>query len=144
MIEIALGVLVIAAALAILTGAGAAMHFPLPDLFSLFGITGTAAILMTGLTLITHGAYRRVLRRRTSGRHGLRSAGLMLTSLLCIGVLALVIPQLVEALNLMTIAGYPAGFYVAAQGALVILVMIAFVAVARQDWIDGQGDARDG
>ena len=142
MIEIALGVLVIAAALAILTGAGSALHLPVPDLFSLVGISGTATIAAVGLILLSHGAYRRALHRRTTRRRAFRSAGLMLASLLCIGFLAFVVPQWVEALNLVRIAGFPAGYYAAAQGILVVLVMIAFVAAARQDAIDIQDDAQ--
>lgn len=143
MIEIGCGVLVIAAALAILTGAASALHLPVPDLFPLFGILGTAAIFATGLLLVLHGIYRRRLKRQTAGRHALRSAGLMLTSLLAVGLFAFAVPQLVEPLNLIKLAGFPAGFYAAAQGALVVLVIIAFIAAARQDAIDSQDGTRD-
>lgn len=143
MIEIGCGVIVTAVALAILTGAASALNLPVPDLYPLVGIWGTAAILITGLLLALHGAYRRLLERRIAGRHALRSTSLMLTSLLSVGLLAFAVPQLVEPLNIVKLAGFPAGFYAAAQGALVVLVIIAFIAAARQEEIDRQDGARE-
>jgi putative solute:sodium symporter small subunit len=144
MIEIGLGVIVIALALAILTGAANALSLPVPDLFPLLGIGGTAAIFATGLLSAVHGAYRRLLKRRIAGRHAFRSTGLMLTSLLMVALVAFAVPQLVEPLNIIKLAGFPAGFYAAAQGALIVLVIIAFIVAARQEEIDRQDGTRGG
>jgi putative solute:sodium symporter small subunit len=143
MIEIAFGLLVIAAAVAILMGAADTLLLPVPDLFPIIGFTGTAVIAGAGLLLILHGAYRLVRNRRTSGRHALRSAGLLAAMLLLIALFGFAAPLLVEPLNLITIRGFPAGFYIAAQGALIALVIVAFVAATRQDAIDSEENAWD-
>lgn len=143
MIEIAFGVLVIAAAVAILMGAADTLLLPVPDLFPILGFTGTAVIAGAGLLLVLHAAYRLFRNRRTGGRHALRSAGLVAAGLLLIALFGFAAPLLVEPLNLITIGGFPGGFYLAAQGALVALVIIAFVAAAKQDAIDRDENAAE-
>jgi len=138
MIEIAFGVLVIAAAMGILMGAADTLLLPIPDLFPIVGFTGTAVIAAAGLLLILHGAYRLVRNRRASGRHALRSAGLAAAMLLLIALFAFAAPLLVEPLNLIRIGSFPGGFYLAAQGALIALVIIAFASAAKQDAIDSE------
>jgi putative solute:sodium symporter small subunit len=141
MIEIAFGVLVIAAAMGILMGVADTLLLPIPDLFPIIGFTGTGIIVASGLLLVLHGAYRIVRNRRTSGRHALRSAGLAATMLLLVALFAFAAPLLVEPLNLIRIGGFPAGFYLAAQGALIAFVIIAFVSAARQEAIDREENA---
>ena len=141
MIEIAFGVLVLAAAVGILMGVADTLLLPLPDLFPIIGFTGTGVIVACGLLLIAHGAYRIVRRRRTTGRHALRSAGLAAAMLLLVALFAFAAPLLVEPLNLIRIGGFPLGFYLAAQGALIAFVTIAFVSAARQDAIDSEENA---
>lgn len=141
MIEIAFGVLVIAAAIGILMGAADTLLLPVPDLYPIIGFTGTAVIVGAGLLLIVHAAFRLVRKRRTSGRHALRSAGLVAAMLLLVALVGLAAPLLVEPLNLVRIGGFPAGFYLAAQGALIALVIVAFASVAKQNAIDKEENA---
>lgn len=141
MIEIAFGVLVVASAVAILMGAADTLFLPVPDLFPIIGFAGTAVIAAAGFLLIAHGVYRRVRARRMAGRHELRSAALVATMTLLIAILAFALPALVEPLNLIRIGGLPAGFYLAAQGALVVFVIVTFATVIRQDAIDREKDA---
>jgi putative solute:sodium symporter small subunit len=61
--------------------------------------------------------------------------------LLLVALFAFAAPLLVEPLNLIGIGGFPAGFYLAAQGALIAFVIIAFVSAARQDAIDREENA---
>ena len=49
----------------------------------------------------------------------------------------------VEQLNRLTFLGFPLGFYMAAQGALVVFVVLIFVFSARQDAIDEAYDAAE-
>jgi putative solute:sodium symporter small subunit len=138
MIEIAFGVLVIAAAVAILMGAADTLLLPIPDLFPIIGFAGTTFIVASGLLLILHGAYRRVRDRRTGGRHALRTTSLAAAMGLLVALFAFAAPLLVEPLNLIRIGGFPAGFYLAAQGALIAFVTIAFLSASRQDRIDSE------
>jgi len=135
-IEIALGILGLLGAVAILMGAGDTLGLPLPDLFPLIGFSGTALVAGTGLLLIAFGTYRIALRRRLDGRRQLRSAALAWTAVLAIAIVALVLPLDVALLNVVTLGGFPLGFYLAAQGSLIALVAVAFAAVLKQDAID--------
>jgi putative solute:sodium symporter small subunit len=147
MIEIALGSLLVAAAVMILMGAGD-MLFPAPDLFPLLGFGGTAAIAGLGLILIVRGLFRLLRHRRGANYHWLRTTGLMWAALLLLIAFGIVIPALVQALNLVTIGGFPLGYYMAAQGCLIALVALAFVFAAKQERIDAEAgvveDAADG
>ncbi len=143
MIEIVVGILGLLGAAAILMGAGDTLGLPLPDLFPLIGFSGTAVVATSGLVLIAAGLYRLTLKRRRHGRHRLRSAGLAWAALLAVSFLALVVPLDVALLNVATVGGFPFGFYMAAQGSLVALVIVAFAAALRQDAIDAaEPDAR--
>jgi putative solute:sodium symporter small subunit len=144
MIEIAFGILVILGAVAILMGAGDTLHLPVGDLYPLLGATGTGIIAGAGMLLVLHGAYRLARKRKTGSRHALRVMGLAYVMLLLIALFGAVIPLLlVEPLNVVTIGGFPAGFYMAAQGSLIALVVLAFSTVAKQDAIDAEEGAAD-
>ena len=75
---------------------------------------------------------------RKSARHALRTARLMIGTLLVTAGLAIGLPLAAEPFNLVRIAGFPLGYYLAAQGALIGLVVLAFVWAARQSRIDAE------
>lgn len=57
---------------------------------------------------------------------------------LCIG---LGLPALVQTVNLVKVAGIPLGFYIAAQGAPLILGVVLFLYARRANRLDRRGDA---
>jgi len=140
-IQIVLGSLAVLGALVILMGAGDTLRLPIGDLFPLIGFLGTGLIASLGALLIAQGAYSRRLRRPHHDRHGFRSCGLASASLLGVLLLALVTPLMAEPLNLVSIGGFPAGYYMAAQGTLLGLVILIFLTVLRQDTIDAEEGA---
>jgi putative solute:sodium symporter small subunit len=54
--------------------------------------------------------------------------------------IAFAIPLIVQPLNLLEFLGFPLGFYLLAQGALIAFLLIAIVSAWHQDRLD----ARDG
>lgn len=52
------------------------------------------------------------------------------------GIFGFAVHGLVVPLNTMVIAGFPLGFYMAAQGSLIAFVVLVFWFSARQDRID--------
>lgn len=70
-------------------------------------------------------------------RHASRFPAL---ALLLWAFIALAIPLIVQQLNLLDFLGFPLGFYMLAQGALIALLLIAIVSAWHQDRLD----ARDG
>jgi len=59
-------------------------------------------------------------------------------------VLAFVIPLFAEQLNSFNLLRFPAGYYLAAQGTIVILVVLLFWAMGRQEVVDRKfGAAED-
>lgn len=130
MIEIGIGVIAIIAAAACALGLTDGW-LPIP--------VGSFTLIVTGVlgaALLLRGLYR---LRRKSGKgdqRGLRSAGL--TGVIAGSAIALTLamPMLVAPLNLISIAGFPLGYYLAAQGALAVLVVLMFVYAMRHDRID--------
>ena len=51
-------------------------------------------------------------------------------------IIAFALPLAVQPLNLIDFLGFPLGFYILAQGALIAFVLIAIVSAWRQDRID--------
>jgi putative solute:sodium symporter small subunit len=137
-IQIVLGSLAVLGALVILMGAGDTLRLPVGDLFPLIGFLGTGLIISFGALLIAQGIYSRRLRRPHRDRHGVRSGGLAFASLLGVLFLAFVTPLLAEPLNLIAIGGFPAGYYMAAQGSLLGLVILIFLTVLKQNTIDAE------
>ena len=137
MIEIALGILVLAAALAAALGLAEGM-LPIP-----IGLPASALMAVLGVLLFSHGFYRIRLKRNSADRHWLRSTGLMSLMLALLGLFAIALPLLAPLLNAFKLAGFPLGFYVAAQGSLVALVVLLFVYAARADAIDEQEEQRE-
>jgi putative solute:sodium symporter small subunit len=67
----------------------------------------------------------------------------MTESFLVAAGLAVGVPLAAEPLNLLRIEGFPFGYYLAAQGGLVALVILAFVWAARQNRIDAEEPGHD-
>lgn len=69
-------------------------------------------------------------------RHWARTKRLMFIHLSIWFVFAFVVHWFASNLDAVTIAGFPLGFYMAAQGSLVVFVVQLFVFVKQQDRID--------
>ena len=70
------------------------------------------------------------------GRYWQRTSGLMWTMLLIWLFFSFVVHFFAAALNSVVILGFPIGFYMAAQGSLIIFVVMLFVFSRKQDSID--------
>ncbi len=53
---------------------------------------------------------------------------------------ALVIPRLVQSLNIVDVLAIPLGFFMAAQGSLIALLLVAVLSARRQDRIAASED----
>lgn len=69
-------------------------------------------------------------------RYWQRTSKLMWTMLALWAFFSFVVHMFVMALNKITIAGFPFGFYMAAQGSLIIFVAMLFWFAKAQDKID--------
>jgi putative solute:sodium symporter small subunit len=141
LIEIALGILVIAATIPILMGAGDTLRLPVGDLFPILGFGGTFSIAAIGLILVLHGAYRLAKKRRQGSLHALRTLGLMWVMVGLVVFFGLMVPLFAAPLNVAGLGGVPLGYYIAAQGSLIAIVMLAFIHAAKQDAIDEEEGA---
>ena len=65
-----------------------------------------------------------------------KTKGLMITTLIIWFIFSFGIHFFVESLNNIEILGFPLGFYMAAQGSLIIFVILIFWFAGRQDSID--------
>lgn len=143
MIEIGLGLLLLAFVAATLSGVGRLLPGGSSfDLLPLIGYAGVSLIVAVAAVLIAAGAVRKALRERQPNSQPLRTARLTAEASLTIVVLAIGVPFIAGVANLVRIDGIPLGYYLAAQGAPVALVILAFVWAARQDRIDA-GERRD-
>lgn len=137
MIEIGLGLFLIAGAGSILASGLGLMAAPAGvDLFPLTGFGGLGLIFAAGVLLVASGQTRRAIARFPERRHALRSARLAVVALLFVAWLAIGLPLSPGPFNLVHIAGFPVGYYLAAQGALIGLVILAFCWATRQNRID--------
>jgi putative solute:sodium symporter small subunit len=134
-IELGLGALLIAGAMVVATGTAPAV-LGIVDLFSLLGYGGAALMAAFGGLLCAAGLTRLALKREGAHRHGLRSGRLTAASLLTASALAIGLPLFADLLNLVRIDGFPLGYYLAAQGVLIALVLLAFGWARRQNRID--------
>jgi len=76
--------------------------------------------------------------------HWAKTRGLMFTALAIWAFFSFFIHFFVSALNTVVIAGFPLGFYMAAQGSLIIFVILIFWFAHRQNKIDEEfGVAED-
>lgn len=137
-IEIGIGFVVLAAALA--AGTGFADRFvPLT-----IGMGGAGAIAILGLILVSHGFFQVMLRRRTADRHWLRTKGLVWLMLTLLSVFGFAVHAFAPLLDAFRIGGFPLGYYMAAQGAPIAFVIMLFFFAARADTIDvEEGVAED-
>lgn len=148
MIEIGLGLLLLAFVAASLSGVGRLLPGVASfDLLPLLGYAGVSVIGVAAALLIASGLARRALRVNPARAHALRTARLTIGALLVMAGLAIGAPFAAGLANLVRIDGMPLGYYAAAQGALIALVVLAFVWAARQSRIDAEqangGEAHD-
>lgn len=143
MIEIGLGVLLLAAAVIVLIGAGDTLGLSNVDFFPLLGYGGTGFIVALGILLIAAGLSRRAMKRRHERRHTLRSARLTTAALLAAASLTIGILLASGPFNLVRVDGLPLGYYLAAEAGLIGLVILAFVWAARQNRIDAEEGAAE-
>lgn len=137
MIEIGLGLFLVAVLAAMLSGVGRLVPGGESiDLVPLLGIEGVALVLAVTALLIASGMVRNALRAYPEHAHALCTARLTVHALLVAAGFAIGIPFAVGPANLIRIDGMPLGYYAAAQAALVALVVVAFVWAARQGRID--------
>jgi putative solute:sodium symporter small subunit len=54
---------------------------------------------------------------------------------------ALVVPCLAQSLNIVDVLAFPLGFFMAAQGSLVALLLVAVLSARRQDRVTAAEDA---
>lgn len=137
MIELGLGALLIAGAIVVAMGTASAA-LGIVDLLPLLGYGGVVLMGALGALLCAAGLTRRALKRGTAHRHGLRSGRLTATALIVAVGLAIGLPLAADLLNLVRIEGFPLGYYLAAQGVLIGLVVLAFVWASRQNRIDAE------
>lgn len=137
MFELGLGALLIGGAIVIATGKTTAL-FGIIDLLPLLGYGGAALIAAAGGLLCAAGLTRRALKKETAHRHGLRSGRMTAAAVLTAGGLAIGVPLIADLLNLVRIEGFPLGYYFAAQGVLIALVVLAFAWASRQSRVDAE------
>jgi putative solute:sodium symporter small subunit len=78
------------------------------------------------------------------GRYWQRTSTLMWTMMAIWVVFGFVVHAFAPALNAIVILGFPLGFYMAAQGSLIVFVVMLFVFTRKQDGIDHEeGVAED-
>jgi putative solute:sodium symporter small subunit len=124
-VEAGLGLLIIVAALALALGA-ARLIAPVPPA----GLGMTLALIGWGATLAAHGMTGRAQRKHDRGAaQSWRAVFYVLLAL----TLAATMPLIVDLLNLATIAGFPVGYYVAAQGLVILMAILAFRATTHLD-----------
>lgn len=127
-IEAALGLLIIVAALALALGA-ARLLAPVPPT----GLGVTLALIGWGATVAADGMTGRALRKEDrAAAQPWRAVFYLLLAL----TLAASLPLVVDLLNLATVAGFPVGYYMAAQGLLILMAILAFRAATSLDALD--------
>ncbi len=139
MIESLLGLFIVLGMVAMLSGAGGvlpgvAAFDPLPIL----GYGGIAFTLAVGLLLIVDGLVRRRIARGDPSGQALRMSRVTVRGCLLVAALALGVPLAAEPLNVLRVDGFPIGYYLAAQGALIALVVLAFAWAARRNRIEAE------
>ncbi|TCT09345.1 putative solute:sodium symporter small subunit [Tepidamorphus gemmatus] len=73
-----------------------------------------------------------------------KTKGLMITSLVIWFLAGFLVHAFVNPLNSIVIFGFPLGYYMAAQGSLIVFVVLIFWFASRQDSIDREfGVAED-
>jgi putative solute:sodium symporter small subunit len=128
--EIILGIFVMAAAVAQSLGLALGL-LPLPP-----ASLGTVlAVVAFGGALAAHGYLGRVRKRPDGSAFAHQFWRMVYGSLVAVTVVAL-LPLAADPLSLATVAGFPLGFYVVAQGVLIVLAILAFRAARHLNAID--------
>ena len=84
------------------------------------------------------------LTPEAAAAHWAKTRSLMWVCLIIWAIFSFLIHMFVSALNGMSFLGFPLGFYMAAQGSLVVFVVLIFWFAARQNAIDEEfGAAED-
>ena len=84
------------------------------------------------------------LPREVAEAHWSKTRNLMIVTLVIWAIFSFFIHMFVTALNNVVILGFPLGFYMAAQGSLIIFVVLIFWFAYRQNAIDEEfGVAED-
>ncbi len=79
-----------------------------------------------------------------AARHWSRTSTLMWIMMFLWIIFSFIIHMFVDQLNTIKVLGFPLGFYMAAQGSLIVFVVMLFVFAKRQDTIDREeGVAED-
>jgi putative solute:sodium symporter small subunit len=134
-VKIALGLIVILVSAALASGLADTV-MPLPP----FGAGAALVLAGAGAVLAASGLYDWRLRRDGGDANALRRFGRSGFILVLILAVVFAVPSLAAPLNLIEVGGFPLGYYVAAQGALIVLAMLAFVAASRLDALDDESD----
>ena len=130
MIEVVLGLILLAAGCAIALGL-ADSFVPLP-----IGLPAAYLALILGTALVIHGLFRILINREGIDRHWFRTRGLAATTIFLLAILGFGVPAAAPFLNAFGISGFPLGYYMASQGTLIALVMLLFAFASRADAID--------
>jgi putative solute:sodium symporter small subunit len=77
-------------------------------------------------------------RSVNSAEYWQKTKGLMVTCMVIWFIFSFGIHFFVESLNTISILGFPLGFYMAAQGSLIIFVVLIFWFAKRQNDIDAE------
>lgn len=72
-----------------------------------------------------------------------KTSKLMWTLMIVWAIFGYVVPLFAPALNKIVIFGFPLGFYMAAQGSLIVFVWICFWNAKKQDEIDNEFGVSD-
>lgn len=123
--EAVIGVAIIVAAVALALGA-AAFFIPVPPP----GLGPVLALAAAGATVAAHGMAGRA---EWPAKQGAAQRWQAVFYALLALTAAAVLPLVVEVLDLVTVAGFPLGFYLAAQGMLVAFAILAFRAARSLD-----------
>jgi putative solute:sodium symporter small subunit len=133
-IEIVLGLIISVAAVALSLGA-ARLIVPIPAT----GFLMTLALIGFGTMVAAHGMTGRAMLNGQPGRGQIWRAIFYMLTLL---TLTAAVPLASEALDLATVAGFPIGYYLTAQGILLLLAILAFRAAAQLDRLDARTTSR--
>lgn len=135
-IECGLGVLVMAAAVALASGWVHSLMLIPP-----IGGGAVLALLAFGAFLFGHGWIGRKIARSPEDAWRWRVTGRALFTAAAALALMAVVPGLMPLLDLFSLGGFPVGFYLAAQGGVIALAILAFLASDRLDAADGAEQA---
>lgn len=135
-IECGLGALVMAAALAFASGM---VHrvMPMPP----FGGGAMFALFAAGVLLFAHGWIGRKMARDPDNVACWRAASRAVFATGFALAIMVAVAGLMPVLDLFVIGGFPLGFYLAAQGGVIALAVLAFRAADRLDDADHSDQA---